>query len=359
MECLAAEIETLSATVSDQLWRCHSACGGGEHQYVHPKISPWSTSHRAYRPGPTTLGWQGTRFASAQKFHPASARGPHRCAAQVADGGTGELDIWFSFDFDGDPPDALVEALRSKAYQILALLNLGSGDFAIPVMPFQIREMLPDDKADLKFAFDVAVQARRTLSDDEVIGTQLEVAHFLTDPNFGEKYHVALELYVAHLTEQQARVRFILLVIAMEALADKSPKHQVALDLLTRWKQELETEKVKYNDPSEEYYSLQALSNEIDFRGEDSIGNQIRKLFAGLPGTSDEERAELQRRAVRVYHKRSKLVHDGFLPPEELPGLEAEARELLETLFLAAIQQSKPADDRFRIEIEDPPGPRS
>lgn len=168
--------------------------------------------------------------------------------------GTGELDIWFSFDFDGDPPDALVEALRSKAYQILALLNLGSGDFAIPVMPFQIREMLPDDKADLKFAFDVAVQARRTLSDDEVIGTQLEVAHFLTDPNFGEKYHVALELYVAHLTEQQARVRFILLVIAMEALADKSPKHQVALDLLTRWKQELETEKVKYNDPSEEYY---------------------------------------------------------------------------------------------------------
>ncbi|PBJ57782.1 hypothetical protein BB734_01000, partial [Mycobacterium avium subsp. hominissuis] len=78
--------------------------------------------------------------------------------------GTGELDIWFSFDFDGDPPDALVEALRSKAYQILALLNLGSGDFAIPVMPFQIREMLPDDKADLKFAFESPLVCWRLLT---------------------------------------------------------------------------------------------------------------------------------------------------------------------------------------------------
>lgn len=274
--------------------------------------------------------------------------------------GTGELDIWFSFDFaDGDPPDALVEALRSKAYQTLALLNLGSGDFAIPVMPFQIREVLPNGKAELKFAFGVAVEARRTLSEGDVIGTQLGVAHFLTDPNFGEKYHVALELYAAHLTEQQVRVRFILLVIAMEALAEKSPKHQVALDLLARWKQELETEKTKYEEPSEEFYSLQALSNEIDFRGEDSIGNQVRKLFAGLPGASDEERAAMQRRAIRVYHKRSKLVHDGFLPPEELPGLEAEARELLETLFLSAMEQSKPTDDRFTIEIEDPQRPGS
>ena len=44
----------------------------------------------------------------------------------------------------------------------------------------------------------------------------------------------------------------------MEALAESSPKHQVALDLLARWKQELKTEKAKYKEPSEEFYSLKA-----------------------------------------------------------------------------------------------------
>src|SRR5262249_19924954 len=230
------------------------------------------------------------------------------------------------FDFDRDPPDPLVEALRSKAHQILALLNLGLGEFLQPTMPFQIREILPDDQASLKISFDVAVEARSRLSDEKLTDTQLRVAHFLNDSNFGEKYRVAMDLYAAHFNEEQVRVRFILLVIAMEALAESTPKHQVARDLLAQWQRELTTEKEKYEPSSEEFHSLQALSRELDFRSGDSINNTIRKLFVGFPGVSDEERAELQRRAVRVYNKRSTLVHDGHLPVDELPGLEAEAR---------------------------------
>jgi hypothetical protein len=40
-----------------------------------------------------------------------------------------------------------------------------------------------------------------------------------------------------------------------------------------------------------------------------------------------------------VYDKRSTLVHDGYLPTDELSTLEREARELLEMLFLSVTAQ--------------------
>ena len=87
---------------------------------------------------------------------------------------------------------------------------------------------------------------------------------------------------------------------------------------------------------SEEYLSLQAVSNELDFRTKDSLGTQVRKLFAGLPGMNLERASELQRRATYIYNRRSRLVHNGSLPAEELSTLEGDARELLEILFTAA-----------------------
>jgi hypothetical protein len=269
----------------------------------------------------------------------------------------GEIDIRLCFEFGGDgyPPEPLVEALSARAYEILALLNLRLRDFVTPTMPFQVRKILPGDQAVAKINFKVeVVQPRQTLDDEALGGFLMGIAHFLSDPSYGKKRQIALELYAAHFTEQQARVRFILLVIAMEALAESSPKHQVGLDLLARWKQELTAEKAKYEKSSDEFYSLNALSQEIDFRGEESIGNQIRKLFANLPNVGDDERAALQRRAIAVYRKRSTLVHEGYVPVIELPGLEREARELLEMLFVSAIDRCESGEARFKVAITEP-----
>ena len=148
-----------------------------------------------------------------------------------------------------------------------------------------------------------------------------------------------------------------MLVVAMEALAESSPKHQVALDLLGRWQDELTQEKLRYDSYSEEFYSLNALSRELDFRAGDSVNNTIRKLFADLPGVEAEERSDMQRRAIRLYSKRSVLVHHGYLPAEELAGLEAEARSLLEKLFSAEIDRRATEHDRLSVEIEERPRP--
>ena len=112
----------------------------------------------------------------------------------------------------------------------------------------------------------------------------------------------------------------------------------MATDLLDRWKSELESELRQYATDSEEHQNLFALGREMSFRAEDSIRMQVRKLFASIPTSEPTESRLLQQRAVRVYDRRSTLVHDGHLPNEELASLEQEARELLETAFTHAIR---------------------
>ena len=106
-----------------------------------------------------------------------------------------------------------------------------------------------------------------------------------------------------------------------------------------RWQQELAAETAKYEPSSEEFQSLDALTRELNFREENSIRRQIRKLFGNLPGVEPDDARVLQRRALRVYDKRSSLANDGYLPADELPELESEARELLEKVFVCAIEQ--------------------
>ena len=255
----------------------------------------------------------------------------------------GEVDICINFRFDGELPPPLIEALRATAYAIMSLVNLQLGDYLTPAAPFQLRKMLPDGGGQMDSTILLAVRTRRTLVKETLGPTISSIANVLLDSMYGEKLRVALELYAAHFTEQQVRVRFLLLVIAMESLATPASKHQVAVDLLSHWRQELETEMSRFGSSSEEFQSLEALSRELGFRSEDSIRTQVRKLFASLPGVGATEATELQQRALRVYDKRSTLVHVGHLPSEELSTLEGEARELVEKVFASAIEQSKNA----------------
>lgn len=262
----------------------------------------------------------------------------------------GEVDVCINFKFDGEVPPPLIEAVRATTYAIMSLLNLQLGDYLIPTAPFQLRKVLSGGGGQIESTISFSVHARRTLTKETLDTTISSVADALLDSSYGKKFRVALELYAAHFTEVQVRVRFLLLVMAMESIAKPAAKHQVAVDLLGRWRQELEKEMNKFDSSSEEVLSLRALSRELVFRSEDSIRTQVRKLFASLPGISSAEATELQRRALRVYDKRSTLVHDGHLPMEELSTLEIEARALLEKVFSSAIGQSKNAS----LVSEDP-----
>lgn len=251
----------------------------------------------------------------------------------------GEVDICINFRLEDEPPPSLVEALRATASAVMSLLNLRLHDCLVPAAPFQLRKVLPDGGGEMESIVALTLHVRHTIEKLSLESALSHVASVLLNSPYGEKLRVALELYAAHFTEQQARVRFLLLVIAMESLAKSSVKHAVVMDLLHRWQGELNTEIQNHVSSSEQFQSLDALSRELSFRAEDSIRSQVRKLFANLPGLSATSSSDLQRRALHVYDKRSTLVHDGHLPAEELSTLEAQARELLEMVFAHAIAQ--------------------
>ena len=121
----------------------------------------------------------------------------------------------------------------------------------------------------------LAVHRRVVLTKETLDRTMLGIAKGLVDPQHGEKLRVALELYAAHFIERQVRVRFLLLVMAMESLASATRKHQAAIRLLERWQQELKAEMSGCNPSSDDFQSLEALSRELNFRAEDSIRSQV------------------------------------------------------------------------------------
>lgn len=247
----------------------------------------------------------------------------------------GEIDICIKLRYGGELPNSLIEALRATTSAVMSLVNLQLADYLTATAPFQIRKVLPDGSGQVVAKFLLAVHDRQVLDKDALGPLLSSIAKALLESHYGEKLRVALELYAAHFTEQQARVRFLLLVIAIESLAKPSAKHPVAVELLGSWRESLREEMSKYETTSEAYQSLRALYREIDFRRNDSVRSQIRKLFVNLPNVDPVEASKLQQRALHVYDRRSVLVHDGHLPVDELSFLEFEARELLEAILIS------------------------
>lgn len=252
----------------------------------------------------------------------------------------GEVDICINFRIEGELVLSLIEALRSTANSIMSLLNLQFKDYLVPTVPFQVRKVLPGGKSQQDSMASILVRERQTLTKKALSSVFTSIAGVLLDSPYGKKFRIALELYAAHFTEQQIRVRFLLLVIAIEALAKSTEKHEVAIKLQNQWKMELDAEKDRYHRESEQWLSLDALDRELGFRREDSIRTQVRKLFANIAGQDATACVDLQRRALRVYNKRSVLVHEGHLPADELLELEGEARVLLETLLKAVMAEN-------------------
>lgn len=151
-----------------------------------------------------------------------------------------------------------------------------------------------------------------------------------------KKLRVALELYGAYYTEFTPNAKFLTLIIALEALATGGFKTKLALDLIKKWKNELE-ELLKNVEPdSEDELSLEALRGELLFRQKDSIRRQIRSLvMKTLQDHGDEDAVEMARVADKMYSLRGELVHEGWLEPLTLSKATSKTRKIVERILLA------------------------
>jgi hypothetical protein len=176
----------------------------------------------------------------------------------------------------------------------------------------------------------------QTYSTDDVID------YFLKGVAFPEsekvindvKLRVALELWGAYFKETSANARFLTLVMALETLAPSTFKKQLVIELLDRWKEDVDELKKKNELDSEDAISLDDLSRELLFRKEVSIRQSIRILvLTTLQSNSDEDAPSMSEKAVQVYDHRSTLVHKGKLEPPVLSQAISDAKNIVERVL--------------------------
>ena len=133
------------------------------------------------------------------------------------------------------------------------------------------------------------------------------------------KLRIALELYNSFFREVSANARFLTPVMALEALAPEERKPVQMTQLIEEWMSIVRERKGLLPSDSEEWAHYDSLEREIGFRRQVSIRKRIRTLVQStLAAHGQKDANETARAAVTIYDKRGRLVHDGFLPAQEL-----------------------------------------
>jgi hypothetical protein len=163
-----------------------------------------------------------------------------------------------------------------------------------------------------------------------------EGASFPQIPIEDQKLKLAFELYGAHFTELSAKAQFLALIMAFEALATGIPKTKTVLNLMEKWKKEVEELKKTIEPDSDDAASLTAIEGEILFRQEDSINRQIRRLVeTTLQDNGDQDAKDVASNVVKLYKLRSILLHEGKLESEELIQATNDAKIIVKRVLLA------------------------
>jgi hypothetical protein len=251
----------------------------------------------------------------------------------------GEVDILVAVDLAEELPRDARDVLKSIAFAFLSLLNLRLGDYLTPCAPLQVSRRLPAGR-EFKNSFQFLVEKRIELSADVIESVSSEFFNLVGQGSASAKLQTALELYGAHISEASAKTRFLLLVMAIEALTVATPKHPAALALLDKWQVELRAERERLEMAAPEGAALDALERELLFRRDESIRSQVRQLLARVAASDPAHLEDLPKRGLRVYDKRSVLVHEGALPASELVELEVEARQIAQAALLYSLTRA-------------------
>lgn len=169
----------------------------------------------------------------------------------------------------------------------------------------------------------------------------IEGASYLKNPNFFNNMRLitALDLYGAHFKELSNNAKFLILVMALEALTTKIERPKIVLELINKWKNEIKDTLQKENLNDEEKTSLKAIFGDNSFKKEESIRQKIRHLIKDIL-RNDNDVCEVIKKTMKVYGLRSKLVHEGKLEANELAKAISDAQNILERVLRVQFTQS-------------------
>jgi hypothetical protein len=250
---------------------------------------------------------------------------------RLANAHRGEIDLGIGFRMPGALPKIAHESLRRAALGLLSLINLQLRDYLIPTAPLQVAKILAGTTV-IDSSFAVYVQKRDALERDVLQRMLTEYSTVVFAKEASPGLRVALELYGSHFSEVNPQTRFLLLVMALEALAAPTVRGQRVQELVDQWSEHASVAASELDADSPARDEVEDLRRGLQFLREGSIRGRVREL-ARAAASPDADKLSWGRRAAKVYDKRSELVHDGSLPAATLAAAEKEARLVLEMVL--------------------------
>jgi hypothetical protein len=195
----------------------------------------------------------------------------------------------------------------------------------------------PSDKH-LRFAYVGEPNVILVSEVDDVILSFREAMRSMTTGIIDKKLETALELYNAHYFERSERVRFLLLVIALEALATTQRSSVLIQELIEQWQQQINS---SIEDNPQQRQALESLKSRLGSFKDNSITNQIQQLvMESLANESDADIQEYVKQIPQIYNYRSKIVHDGSISNEQIRDIVPQAQAIVQKVLKARFKQS-------------------
>lgn len=140
-----------------------------------------------------------------------------------------------------------------------------------------------------------------------------------------EKLKLAIEIAMSHRFEVSERAQFIALVTSLEALLPDAPAAKVTRQVIPKAAQLIKEDRNQHDPGSSEWKELDRLLSRVNDLKKESISARIRTFVAASlarhPTLGNDEVIENQ--ILTAYDVRSKLLHQGHVPSEQLTsGLE-------------------------------------
>jgi hypothetical protein len=150
------------------------------------------------------------------------------------------------------------------------------------------------------------------------------------------RFRLATDLYSAYYLKNSPSSRLITLGMTLEVLADPTNKHPVALEVIDRWKADIDQCKLAVANDQEAVASLESLDRELLVRKQVSIRSRIRSTANRLAShLSADEQQNLTENAVSTYDARSSLVHKGRLENNNIHELVEKGQRTVSLLLRA------------------------
>ena len=185
------------------------------------------------------------------------------------------------------------------------------------------------------------VSVRQTTSSLDVVrfvgeGMNVDTPMGLTED---QRLETAFDLFSASYAESSERARFLTLVMVLESLIQPSQRPDVVQRAIDHLQTHVAEQLLDLDDDSEDAFALNGLIREVDFRRQDSIRSSIRRMVLGVLAHDDDVQ-DVARQAVEIYDKRSRLIHDGYLPDSELAKASGDVRVLAQRILIALFNQA-------------------